>query len=406
MREIVIIGGGASGLVCAIKAKNESNKVTILERNDCLGKKILVTGNGRCNYFNENQEISNYYSSNRDLLEEIITKENTDKVIDFFNELGIIPRIKNGYYYPFSNQASTIREALVDEVKRLGIEVVTNCFIEKVKRENNRLIVYTDNNRLVADELVLSVGSQASISKMFNQKQYNILRYFSHHLIEPLPALTPLITKFPYLNEWNGVRSEVYIRLMEDGEVIGAEEGEIQLTNYGISGICVFNLSGLAIRGLYNKKEEVMSINFLPFLKEKNDFLNLLKKYDSTLEISKVLDRMLNYKLVNTILKYSKISNDKKVCNLSQEEIELLATNLLDLKLTITGSKGFDFAQTSSGGISLKDINLKTMESKNESNLYFTGEILDVDGKCGGYNLTFAFLTAILVGNHLRSKND
>ena len=188
MREIVIIGGGASGLVCAIKAKNNSNKVTILERNDCLGKKILVTGNGRCNYYNDNQDISNYYSNNRDLLEEIITTENTDKVIEFFNELGVVPKIRNGYYYPFSNQASTIREVLLDEIKRLGIEYQTNCVIDEIIRIKNRFIIHTDSDRLVADDLVISIGSQACIAKKFEQKHYNILKDFNHQLIEPLPA--------------------------------------------------------------------------------------------------------------------------------------------------------------------------------------------------------------------------
>ena len=209
MRKIVIIGGGASGLVSAINAKKENNEVVILERNDSCGKKILVTGNGRCNYFNEDQNISNYYSTKKELIGKIITKNNTDKVINFFNELGIVPKVKNGYYYPFSNQASTIREALLDEVKRLGIRVQTNCFVEKVKIINNRFIIYTDSDRIDADDLIISIGTKSSISKKYEQKQFNILECFNHKIIDPLPALVPLIVKFPYLKDWDGVRSSV-----------------------------------------------------------------------------------------------------------------------------------------------------------------------------------------------------
>ena len=405
MQRIVIIGGGASGLIAALTAKNDLNEVTILERNEMCGKKLSITGNGRCNFYNENQDISNYFSSNKELLNNIINTKNTSKVIKLFNDIGIVYKVKNGWYYPFSNQATTIRNALIEEVGRKDINIINNFNVGKVEKKDSYFSIYSDDQVIKADKVIIAIGSKASINKTYEKDQYNILENLSHTVIKCLPTLVPLKLKFKYGKDWSGVRTEAIVKLIENDKEIASEEGEIQLTDYGISGICTFNISGLAVKGLENKNTEIIRINFLPFINGIEDFYRLLDKYDKELTISQILDRIINYKLGNAILKYSNIAKEKKLSAMTANDKEVLANNLLSLDLEITGHKGFDSAQVSSGGISLSEINLNTMESKKIKNLYFTGEVLDADGKCGGYNLTFAFVTAILAGEDV-SKND
>ena len=257
MKHIVIVGGGAAGLISAIHTKTSTNKVTILERNSQCGKKILATGNGKCNYWNIDQNIKHYHSNNEELLEQIITKEIQDKVINFFNSLGIVPKIKNGYYYPFSNQATTIKNALLTEVNEKDIEIRQDFLVESIEKEDNHFIIISSNEIIKADKVIIATGSCASPKTGSDGIGYKLLKRLSHTVIEPKPALVQLKTTGNFLKEWAGIRTDVKVSLYENDKLIKEESGEIQLTDYGISGICVFNLSRFISRGLLdNKKEE------------------------------------------------------------------------------------------------------------------------------------------------------
>ena len=397
MKHIVIIGGGASGLLAAIYAKNNNTKVTILERNSFCGKKILATGNGKCNYWNKDQNLKHYNSTNKELLEKIITEENKQEILSFFDNLGIIPKIKNGYYYPYSNQATTIRDALLREVKNKKINIITDFLVENIKKEQEIFKIYSKNNTITADKVIIATGSKASPKTGSDGIGYKLLENFNHHHITPLPALVQLKTSGSYLKEWQGIRTDVEISLLENDKIIKTEIGEIQLTDYGISGICVFNLSRHAAIGLSkNKKEEVL-INFLPFLKENNQKLTeILSK--TTNPLKDQLLNILNNKLVSVILKESKLNENKTYNELLEEEKHILEEYLTNFKTTIISTNSFEQAQVCSGGIPLTEINLKTMESKIVNNLFIVGELLDVDGECGGYNLTFAWISGMLAG--------
>jgi len=398
--KIGIIGGGASGLVTAIKSKTNNNEVTILERNSSCGKKILVTGNGRCNYWNDNQEIYNYDSNNNELIERIINKETEKEVLDFFNELGIVPKIKNGYWYPSTNQAMTIKDALVDECISKGIIIKNNYLVEKIEKKQNKFIV---NNELEFDILVLSTGSNTQKVTGSDGMGYNFLKEMNHNIIKPLPALVQLNTKkYNFLNKWKGIRTDVELTQIENGNEVRKEVGEIQLTDYGISGICVFNLSLYITKGLEDNKKEAVEINFIPNISKEN--INLLLNKDRS--INRVLDNIINKKIVEIILEESKIDGNKKYLELSIQEKEKLLELLTKFKVEIISTKSFDSSQVSRGGLSLKNINLDTMESKIINNLYITGELLDITGICGGYNLGICWRSAIKAGNSIRGKND
>ena len=276
MSKILIIGAGASGLIASIYAKNENNEVILLERNPEPGKKILVTGNGRCNYYNEDQDLKHYNSENHELISEIITEENKKEILEFFNKIGIIPKIKNGYYYPYSNQATSIKNALINEAKRKNVNIVTNTYVQDITSVGEQYKVITNNNEYIVDKLIIAAGSLSAPKTGSDGNGYNLVKKIGHSLITPLPALTALKGNARYFKEWSGIRSDVKIKLYNDKEFIKEEQGEIQLTDYGISGICTFNISRHANKILSKSGKPYVYINFLPLLE--NNELNFFEE--------------------------------------------------------------------------------------------------------------------------------
>lgn len=399
MKHIVIIGGGAAGLISAIYSKNENTKVTILEKNPVCGKKILATGNGKCNYWNSDQSLTHYHSTNQELISEIITEENKSEIMSFFTTLGIYPKIKNGYYYPFSNQATTIRDALTREILRRNITIKTSFQVEKLEKQNNQFKIYSENEIITADKVIIATGSKAAPKTGSDGVGYKLLRKLNHNYIEVLPALVQLKTSGSYLKKWAGIRTDVEVSLYEDNQFIKSETGEIQLTDYGISGICVFNLSSHASRGLSTNKKEQVRINFLPFIKDKAkenlvNYFSFSPKRPLRIE----LEGLLNSKLVDVLLTEAKVNENISYLDLKEHDQQTLASLLTNFTVDIIGTNSFEQAQVCSGGIPLTDINTKTMESKLVEGLHIVGELLDVDGDCGGYNLSFAWITGMLAG--------
>lgn len=405
----IIIGAGASGLISAIYAAKNSSEVIILEKNDTSAKKILITGNGRCNYYNEDQNINHYHSENNELIKDIITKENTDEIMKFFNKIGIVPKIKDGYYYPYANQATSIKEALLTEAKIKGIKIITGENVTKINKNNNQFVIKTENNTYSADKVILATGSKAYPKTGSDGSGYILASSFGHKITNIYPSLSQLKGEESYFKNWSGVRADVKVSLLENNKIIKEEKGEIQLTNNGVSGICVFNLSGLASKGLMEGKKEEIVINFMPWLNSLNEASNYLEERNEKLKnrtIEQFLEGFLNYKLIHVILKLTKINKDDFWNELNIEKKKKLIQNLISFTLKITKISSFEESQVCKGGVSLEEINVKTMESKLEKDLYVIGELLDVDGDCGGYNLTFAWISGMLAGKNIGDKND
>lgn len=404
-KKTIIIGAGASGLMTAIKAKTIDNEVIILERNNDPAKKILATGNGRCNYWNDDQDLSNYNSTNKELLKEIITDNNCNEVLKTFTKLGIVPKIKSGYYYPSSNQASSIRNALLNEIKNKKIEIKNNTYVENITKDKDKFIIKTNNETFICDNLVVSAGGRAASKTGSDGTGYFIAKSFNHTIIKPLPALVQLRSEGKFLKSWAGVRTDVFVYLKENGKIKKRTEGEIQLTDYGVSGICVYNLSSEVSRGLNENKKEELIINFLPFVETNpNTWLEEREKYIVKSTIFSSLEKILNYKLVRVILEKSNIKETSYYKDLTDKQKSALIKNLTNFTIEITSTNSFNEAQTTTGGIPLTEIDPKTMESLLVKNLYFTGEILDVDGICGGYNLGFAWISGILAGRSINKE--
>ena len=390
--KVVVIGAGASGIIASLVASKE-NEVTLLERNDKIGKKILLTGNGRCNYWNSDISIEKYNTDSRDNLAKIL--ECKEKVLTYLEDLGIYPKIKNGYYYPNSNQASSIEEIFSKELEK-NVNIVYNCKVEDIVKENGHFIIKSNLNDITCDKVIIACGSKSCPKPGSDGNMFNIIDKI-HTVNTVLPSLVPLEMHESFLKDWNNLRVDAKLSLFVNGNLAKEEIGEVQLTDYGISGISTFNISGIASRALNQNKNVEVRMNFLP-----NENINMfmdnrsrkLKEYT----IEELLESVLPYQLIHILLKVSGIKKEDIWDKLSNDKKQTLLKNVSDLKLEVTGTLGFDRSQVSTGGVSLKEINPSTLESLKEKGMYLIGEVLDVDGICGGFTLAFAFMTGYLAG--------
>lgn len=395
---IGIIGGGASGLICAIILSKANNKVTIIEKNSTLGKKILMTGNGRCNYFNQNMSLDKYYSHDKNLLENIINQENINEVLNFFDNIGIVPNIKNGYYYPASNTATAILNSLLIEIKNNNVTTILDTVVTDIKKRQDSFTVITNNKNYNFDKVIIAIGSNAGTKEENNLA--TIIQNFNLPIINPKPALVPLILEGNFFRKWSGIRANATVSIYNKNNLLKSDTGEVQLTDYGASGICVMNLSSLVAN--YNVNDLTMHFNFLPNLK-KEEVAKFLEERNAKLKnrtIIELLESIVPYKLLYILISLSKISNECHFKSLTTEELERLIKNLCDLTIPIVATKELHKAQVVTGGIRLSALN-EHLEAKNTSGLYFMGEAIDVDGMCGGYNLGLAWLSGLVVANSI-----
>ena len=390
MRKVGIIGGGYSGVISAIYA-SKNNEVTILERNNTLLKKLLLTGNGRCNYFNSVITLDKFHSYNENLIEDIITMDNIEELDNFYTNLGLIPKIKNGYYYPYSNQASSVKDLLIGKLHELNINVKTNYLVESIEKKNNKFII---NNELEFDKIIVSTGGKAYPKTGSDGIGYELLKKFGHSITKLNPSLVQITSDNKYIKELSGIRCDANLSLFDKDKKIKEELGELQFTDYGISGICTFNISSYLRDGIDNK---YILINFMPIdIKSFNLFMN-----GSNNTIFERLEGILNYKLIKVLLKLSGIKENEKWIDISSKQKEDLINNLFNYKVNITGTKSYDSSQVTAGGLDLSEININNMESKKVPGLFVTGEVLDLDGECGGYNLTLCFITGYIAGSNI-----
>ena len=394
--KIIIVGGGAAGLMAAINIKknNKDIDVTILEKNDEAGKKILVTGNGRCNLWNDDMDISKYNSSNKELLSDIINiqafKNTTNELVDIF----ALFKNKNGYWYPYSNKATTVRDVLLNECNKLGVEIITNYNVTSIKKTDKFII----NNDITCDKLIISCGGKSLPTTGSDGSIYSLLKDMGHTIIEPLPSLVPLYANEPYLNKWNGIRCDAKVASIIDGEKIKEESGELQLTDYGISGICVFNISRDIVKALNEGKNATVQISFLDLPEDSHEeYFGFFS--DNT--VYELLLKFFDKKLIKILLDKMDINPDAYIKSLTTKEMSRFINYIERFNINITGYGDFNKSQVTQGGVSLEDINPDSLESKKVKDLYLIGEVLDVDGDCGGYNLGFAWMSSKKVSDHI-----
>ena len=387
--DVIVIGAGASGIIAALRLSKKAN-VLLLEKNDKSSKKILITGNGRCNYWNSNIDVSKYNTDSKTNLERILTRKND--TFEFLTNLGIYPTIKDDYYYPHSLSSLSIKE-IFDKALKKSVKVEYNVEVLDVKKDNDKFIVITNNDEYKCDKLILAMGSKASPKTGSDGKTYEILNNFGLKINPVLPALVGLKTNQKYTKDWNGIRVEGSLKLFIDGEFVKESVGEIQLTDYGISGICVFNLSSIVSKALYENKEVRIKINFF-----EENFYEFMNKRNLDLNLEDSLESLFNYKLMHIFFHLSKVNKERYWKDLSESDKRSLANVINEFNIKVEETGSFERAQVCTGGLSLNEINPETMET-HVDNLYVIGEALDVDGECGGFNLAFAFITGYIVGD-------
>lgn len=387
---IIVIGGGASGIVASIFAKRDNNDVIVLEKNNKCLKKLLITGNGKCNYFNDDFSFEHYYSDSNNL--SFINDSNKRKVLDFFSSIGVVPRVKNGYYYPNSNQSYSVHNSLLKEASLRGVEIKSGVKVLNIVKKSNSFIVSTDNGDFICDKVIISTGGKSYPKTGSEGDGYIFGKSLGHKIVPVVPSLVGLVSNDKFIKSLSGVRCDACVSLNSKSEI-----GEVQFTDYGLSGICIFNLSNIASR-LGNCS---VKINFLyNFVSDFDSFCKLFDSVNGSVlnrSIGELLEGYLNYNIVNVILKMSGIDFSCSWNDLGNKK-RILFDNLVSFNVDIVGTRGFDVAQVSLGGISLDDIDVNTFESKIVPGLYFTGEVMDVTGDCGGYNLGFAFLSGMIAG--------
>jgi len=397
--KVIVIGGGASGIIAAIKATEESD-VTIIEGNSKIGKKILVTGNGRSNFWNESISERNYNEESHEFLKDILPIKN--EVYNFLtNSLGITPTNKNGYLYPRSKTASSITTVLEKRIKRNNIEVIYDLKVTKITTENNNIkIELSDNTTMTCDKLIIATGGKAASKTGSDGSGYNLLKALDIEITPVLPALVPLIINDKTRLDWSGVRTDAKLSVYENNKIIKEELGELQLTNTGISGIVTFNISGLITSLLETKKQFEVYIDFLPEIEDISTFLEEKNKNANPESIEELLETMINYKLLNSLLSNCHINKNQKWTELSQEDKKELISTLKKYKINISRTEDFEKAQVTRGGVCLNEIT-SNFSLKKYPNIKVIGEILNVDGICGGYNLAFAFMSGYIAGSSI-----
>lgn len=413
---VAVIGGGASGCMAAITAAQAGADVHIFEKNEKPGKKLYATGNGRCNLTNLHMDDSCYHTRTADkngssLIHSAIERYSPADQIRFFADLGVPVYDRDGYVYPRTNQAQTVVRALEKRIAALGIRVHTGCPVRKIRRSQqgtkaDDAVFYVDCNDREArafDTVILCTGGMAGPQYGTTGDGYRLAASFSHKISTPLPALTALECKGQFLKRAAGVRCRAAVTLYtgNDKKQIreGREEGEVQMTDYGISGIPVMQISGMAARLLESKQRVFVQIDFLPEFSDSafSDEIERRMKEDRSQMLGDLFLGLVHKKILDLLLAEKGLQAEMKARRIDDAGIRQILQSMREYTLEVIQVKSFKQAQVTSGGILLEDTDAD-FQSRLQPGLFFAGEVLDVDGRCGGYNLQWAFATGYIAG--------
>ncbi len=393
MKKLAIIGAGASGLCAAIEARKENPdiQIVVFERMPKIAKKILATGNGRCNFTNTDLSVEHFFGD-KSFLEKIL-KSDYSNIKEFFLQLGVLPYEEDGRIYPRSQQASTIKESLLKSVENKDITIKTDCHIAKIQKAKNGFNI----NGELFDSVILCGGGKASSVHGSDGSCYKIAESLGHSLTPLYPALCGLVISDNDLNLLKGVRAECKAELYSQNTVLGYECGEIQFTDKAISGIPIMNLSHLC----ENRKNLKIKLDLCPEIDEKALFEHIKQsvKNSPNVEFEAVLNGIVNLKLGYAVMNRSGIKPQTKCTHLKEMQIKESIRQIKSFEINIKSAKGFENAQITKGGIKTQEISSETLMSEKADGLFLCGEILDIHGDCGGYNLHLAFTTGRIAGN-------
>ncbi|XCP83811.1 NAD(P)/FAD-dependent oxidoreductase [Roseburia hominis] len=440
-KQVLIVGGGAAGMMAAITAAENGAQVMVLEQNGRVGKKILSTGNGRCNFTNLVQNPDCYRSENPGFPWEAVCRYDSGQVIRRFLKLGIYAKNKNGCLYPFSEQASAVLDVLRMEMEQLGVQVHTGEKVTGIEKRENRFVIHSEapcvpeqmaDGRLgsvgshgktekkgktqkesisrqplkmqyhtwKADSVILANGSRASAVSGSDGSGYALAKSLGHSLIPVVPALVQLKCREEWYKALAGIRVHGKVSLYIEGRLAADDTGEIQLTGYGISGIPVFQVSRYAARGLKEQKKVRAVLDFMPDFDDSafETFLDERIENGSGRKMEQFFTGLFHKKLAGVLLKRAQISAEKCAGALDAREKQRLLQAVKRFETAVTDTNSFENAQICAGGVNTREVSSADMQSLLVPGVYFAGELLDVDGICGGYNLQWAWSSGYLAG--------
>lgn len=400
--DVVIVGGGAAGITAAVFAAEKKARVLILEHMETIGKKILATGNGKCNYTNRKQGVSHYRGEDPAFVLPVMEQFGFEETVAFFGELGIYPKEKNGYFYPASEQASSVLLVLKMRLRQLGVEIECGVGIRSIRQEKNGFVFETKTGDYYGKSCILATGGYAAKKTGSDGSGFIYAKNFGHHLSEPVPALVQLVAEKPFEKEMAGVRTIADVRIFADGKLLHHDVGELQLTDYGISGIPVFQVSRFAAKALKMGQKVTTELDLFPSMEKDELFLLLKKRFFDNGKGKTAAEALIGLfpeKLGAVLLKRSAIEAKRDTSGISEKELFALCKQIKQFRLNIEKTNKFDAAQVTAGGILTKELDSLTLESKFVKGLFFAGEIIDIDGECGGYNLQWAWSSGAVAGS-------
>ena len=400
METVIILGAGASGMVAALTAAESNNRrVLLLERQQRVGRKLLATGNGRCNLTNTGASPARYHGAEADFVRPALAAFPPEATLEFFRELGLVTVTEpGGRVYPLSDSANSVVDVLRFALDAAGVELRSSCPARAVRREKSGgFSVVTDAETLRADRLIVACGGAAGAKLGGVGDGYELLAMLGHKRTALYPSLAPILTEPEYPRALKGVRADCRLRLTVGGETLAETSGELQFTETGVSGPAAFELSRAASVG---GKGLTLTADFfrdvpadaVPAL------LRARRSRFPALNASEALTGMLHNRLGRMLVKYAGIDANAPLSSLSDGDLRRLAQSCRDFRLAVRGVAGFDAAQVTAGGVRTSGFNPETLESWFVPGLFACGEVLDVDGDCGGFNLQWAWASGRLAG--------
>lgn len=395
---IIIIGAGPAGMVAAINAKNENNNVILIEKNDRVGKKLLATGNGRCNYTNLNLSENNYSSPS--FVKKTLEEFSNQDLIDYFSLLGLESTRDGNRVYPITLKANSVLNILMYWLDKKGIDIRSDTEVREIKKNKNGFDVITSHDKIEADIVIAAFGGKSMPASGSDGKSFEILKKLGLKITELKPALTQVKLESKYLKHLSGTKVLGKVKLFKGNKEIDERNGEILFTNYGISGPPILDLSVNISEGNFI---EVPLINNV----DENTVNKLYSRYYMLegFSLEEYLMGIVDKKFIHYIIDYLKL--DKKIAMnmISMSDFQKIIEILLKSKFKIIGTTGFKNSQVTRGGVDLSEVNNYDYSSKKFENLYIIGEALNIDGDCGGYNLHFAFASGYRLGKMLSENN-
>lgn len=398
-RKIAVIGGGAAGIMAAITAAKNNADVVIYERNDRIGKKILATGNGRCNLTNITADVKNYHGKDTNFIVEIMNDFWVGETLDFFTDIGLVYKVEEeGKVYPYSNHAASVLDVLRFELDRLNVEIRYGFEVKEISRNKDTFALTSyKSEKAYADKIIITTGGKASPASGSNGSGYALLEKFGHKLIPVFPSLVQIKLKNNELKQLNGLKIDGEISAKEKGRVVRKEKGEILFTEYGISGPAVFSISRIA----GERKGCSLEIDMMPEYSF-NDIVEILTAHRNIMTyVDELFAGILNRRVGQMIIKSCndlKMNDDIK--KITDKDIKNMAEKLKCFTVVSDGTMSWNNAQVTAGGIETEEFSSKTLESKLVKGIYAAGEILDIDGDCGGYNLQWAWSSGYTAGKN------